>query len=266
MKVRGVEVIHWNPLRRLRRAGFGSSIPLGGRINNFGDLLGPELVRRLAPADGRGSGRRLLAVGSILHFAQDGDVVWGTGINGKVPAEFFVAKDLEVHAVRGPRTAAFLEQRGIGSPSVFGDPGLLIPDVLGITRSDRPTYGITTLPNLRDRRLWRGQPGYLDPTTAVTAVAKRLSESELVVTSSLHGIVISEALGVPVAFVLPREESLFKYEDYFEGTGRSLPVVHPSPEAARRNPQFAENLAWTADSLLDAFPTELWRSVQKNGS
>lgn len=44
--------------------------------------------------------------------------------------------------------------------------------------------------------------------------------------SSLHGIILAEAYGVPATrmqyFVSPRDFD-FKHADYYEGTGRSLP-------------------------------------------
>jgi pyruvyltransferase len=258
MKVRGIDVVNWNPPKTLRREGIGSRIPLGGRIDNFGDLLGPYIADALAPRDGQGDGTRLLAVGSILHLAGTGDHIWGTGVNGKVPESEFVAKRLNIHAVRGPRTAQFLESRGFEVPTVYGDPGLIVPGLLGVGRAARSSHSVTVLPNLRDRRSWRAYSGYLSPTTPLRRVVERLAASDLVVTSSLHGIVISESLGVPVAMVRPGEESLFKYEDYFEGTGRGLAPVHDSVEKALARPMFGDPLRWNDRALIASFPSDLW--------
>lgn len=71
--------------------------------------------------------QKLIATGSVLHFAKDGDTVWGSGINGKIPAERNTFSTLDVRAVRGPKTRAFLLERGIAVPEVYGDPGLLTP-------------------------------------------------------------------------------------------------------------------------------------------
>jgi pyruvyltransferase len=258
MKVRGIDVVNWNP-RTLRRAGIGSRLPLGGRINNFGDLLGPYIVDALAPSDGEGNGERLLAVGSILHMSRTGDHIWGTGVNGKVPESEFTSKQLHVHAVRGPRTARFLRSRGFNVPDVYGDPGLVVPHLLGIKRATQPTHPVTILPNLRDRRSWGSFTGYLNPTAPLLSIVQRLAASELVVTSSLHGVVISESLGIPVALVRPGEESLFKYEDYFEGTGRDLAPVHDSVVDALARPTFGAALAWDDSALISSFPSGLWR-------
>jgi pyruvyltransferase len=57
---------------------------------NFGDYLSLKLVERIvggqvAIANNKDddSQPKLLAIGSILILANDGDVVWGTGMNGK---------------------------------------------------------------------------------------------------------------------------------------------------------------------------------------
>ena len=80
--VAGVDVAAWNPVRSTGRWGRRS---LRARpLANFGDLLGPLIVRELVtelglrPARER---RRLLAIGSVLHFGRAGDVVWGAGRN-----------------------------------------------------------------------------------------------------------------------------------------------------------------------------------------
>ena len=48
--------------------------------------------------------RRLLAVGSILHLARDNDVVWGSGVHGKIVVRRHQFKQLDAREVRGPLT------------------------------------------------------------------------------------------------------------------------------------------------------------------
>lgn len=258
--IRGVEVVHWNPRLRIgveRLAPRGWPLPV--RTNNFGDMLGPAVVERLAPpdvAEAPVGPQRLLAVGSILQFARDGDVVWGSGINGKLTADdSLTARRLDVRAVRGPLTAAALQRRGIPAPDVYGDPGLLAPALLGIPRHE-PTIPVTSVPNLRELHAWRGRPGLLNPRSPYATVIETIARSALVVASSLHAIVIADALGVPVSPVRPQHEALFKYEDYYEGTGRRLPAMAPSFGQALATA--APPLEWSDTALLSAFPADLW--------
>jgi pyruvyltransferase len=105
-----VRIYAWNPRRswlppRIARSRLARWVPVGRRINNFGDLLGPLVVERvLAQRRLTGHpGRRdctLFSIGSVLHNAQDGDVVWGAGINGKMPLDLYAFDSLDVRAVR----------------------------------------------------------------------------------------------------------------------------------------------------------------------
>lgn len=266
---RDVEIVHWNPrrngLRLLHR------LPVGPRVGNFGDLLGPLVTRAMlaataTPRTRRPAGpRRLLTVGSILHLARDGDTVWGSGVNGKEPVEAHRARRLDVRAVRGPRTAAWLEEHlGLAVPRVYGDPALLLPLLVPeLLDADRTTR-LSVVPNLHDVARYAGHPDLVDPRGDPLQVVRRIARSEAVVTSSLHGLVVAEAYGVPVALVRPGAEPDFKYLDYAGGTGRDALRVFDDVVSATR---FATGSAsarepalvdWDPAPLLAAFPVDLW--------
>jgi pyruvyltransferase len=259
--VSGIDIVRWNPPRRLTRRRIGRWLPRFGSTNNFGDMLGPVAASHLAPrsvvAPQR---RRLVVVGSIMHFALDGDVVWGAGVNGKVPLDQIRARDLDVRAVRGPLTATTLRTLGISVPDVFGDPGLLVAKQLGIRRAPEPATGVVSLPNLRDASDWTKRDGYVNPCAPYREVIEAIAGAERVVTSSLHGLIIAESIGVPVSLVKSREEPSFKYEDYFEGTGRGLSVLHASYEAAY-DARPTDPLVWDEAALVASFPDDLWRGT-----
>lgn len=261
-EVRGIEVVHWNPLRARISGPLGRILPKRP-VNNFGDVLSPLVVERLAlTREFAPVPRRLLAIGSILHFAADGDVVWGTGINGKIPLDEVRARRLDVRAVRGPLTASWLRSMGVEVPGVYGDPGLLAPSLLKIKRSPRPLRGVTIVPNLYDIPRWRRAKGFLDPRNDIETVVRSIAESERVVASSLHGLVIADALGIPASLLQAAREPLFKYEDYYEGTGRRLPHVSSSLEEALDNP--APPLDTDLEALTNAFPADLWGVEHKS--
>ena len=263
-----MEVVHWNPVRP-RRSGLLGRLTGRHPVNNFGDLLGPLIVRELVERaglrfDGAGGGRRLLAVGSILHFAQPGDVVWGTGVNGKkVDLERSYA-GLDVRAVRGPITADFLRRHGVQVPDIYGDPGLLVGSLWtrDELRGDRPIVPVSVVPNFHDFKAHcadlAGRVQVISPQLPVLEVLSRIAASEYVVGSSLHGVIVAESLGIPARFVRSGVEPEIKYRDYYEGTGRSTFTLAASVEDALAIGP-GEPPEWHPDPLLAAFPLDLWQ-------
>ncbi|CAM4359374.1 hypothetical protein BOTU111921_25365 [Bordetella tumbae] len=254
-------------------------VPNRPNASNFGDELGPMIVRALlaqhgkhhlqvidAPAAGRS---KLLSVGSIIHNARKGDVIWGAGINGKVwPIHVNGKIGIVATAVRGPLTREVLKTRGITCPEVYGDPGLLFPRLFAAEleqaiekrRSAGPTGGIVYIPNLNDERLM--STGHLALTADIRSVspgmtpwdvAAEIAVADLVLASSLHGIVLAEALGTPVRPIASLFEPAFKYMDYFLGTGRPSAAFSTSIPQALQSPDLPAPV-FDADALMTAFP------------
>jgi pyruvyltransferase len=233
---------------------------------NFGDYLSSVIVTKMAALRGcfldeeRPSEARLLAIGSILHFARDGDMVWGSGVNGKVPVERHRFTSLDVRAVRGPLTRNFLRRRGIEAPEIFGDPGILVADLLK-NRFPRPKERgseVVFVPNLHDLDRMRDWENVVSPLDPWWSVIRRISEAGHVISTSLHGLVVADAFGVPCTYLrLSEEEKLFKYEDYVLGVGRKrLRVTYSREEAIRATP--LDPPAPDIAKLKASFPYDLW--------
>lgn len=235
-------------------------------MNNFGDLLGPMIVDRmkerlgLAGAPARRDAR-LLAVGSILRMADDGDVIWGVGVNGKSLDEPYRFTDLDVRAVRGPLTRDFLVAKGIEVPAIFGDPGLLVGRLW--SREDcaagHQVRPVSIVPNFHDypaaRRRYKDL--VIDPRAPIWDVIGRIAASEFVVGSSLHGVVVAESMGIAARLLRSEAEPEFKYRDYYLGTGRSS--FQPAADLTDAVAQGGERPPdWDPQPLLAAFPADLW--------
>jgi pyruvyltransferase len=252
--VRGVPVVRWDPVRR------GPSGPR--RVGNFGDLLGPLIVRALVggvPVVGPRRAR-LVAVGSILHLSRPGDVVWGAGVNGKMPLRLVDPARLDVRTVRGPLTRAVLEGLGVPVGPALGDPGLLVSDVfpdLPDRAVRRPRRDVTIIPNLNDRSAFRDDPRSVDPTAPVSEVVRAVAESRVVVASSLHALVVADALGVDARPLASIAEHPFKYADHYAGTGRpgALPARDVPAALMSDGPGPA---VVDLDALRACFPHDLW--------
>lgn len=249
-------------------------------LRNFGDDISPLIVARLLARHGRPDvdvvqaekGRaKLLAVGSVLQYARDGDVVWGSGINGKSWPRLLTAETrLDVRSVRGPLTEEALVRSGIACPSIHGDPGLLVPELFAGEIAARakavksiPSAAVVYMPNLNDERFGNEDAArrdrrvhYVSPSDDPFRVAAIISQAALVIGSSLHALVFADALGVPCRPVLSRFEPLFKYLDYFEGTGRTnVRFSHDIDEALLARDLPPPRLDRKA--VLDAFPSDL---------
>ena len=245
-----VELIWWKP----RDGGL-----------NFGDVLSEVIVTKilanhgLSLKDQTDRRARLLAVGSVLHFAKDDDVIWGSGVNGKMPEAKHVFGTLDVRAVRGPLTGEFLRKRRIEVPPIYGDPALLLPHLFPHLRP-RPTRPLVVVPNLHDvARLSANGVDHLSPRLGWNTCVEEILRAELVVASSLHGIIVAEAFGIPARYVrFSENENLFKYEDYVLGTGRDKLEPADSIGEAREMGGMPP-IRFDGRRLLDAFPFDLWR-------
>jgi Polysaccharide pyruvyl transferase len=270
-RIGGVHAFQWNPVRETD----GTALLL----NNFGDLLGPlvvELVHAATMPDARleqAPERRVFSVGSVMHFARARDVVWGTGINGKVTnAGVHKDRKLDVRAVRGPLSAAYMTARGIDVPRVYGDPALLLPDLMpelrAWTRVSRtevllaPNFNdLVPAPDEEAPDTWTPDEAagqrLLVPTDPLRSVLRTIAQSRFVVGSSLHAVVIADALGIPARFVVSPNESAFKYRDYLAGTGRPLTrVARTVAEALELGPH--EPPVADLELLMESFPRDVW--------
>ena len=214
------EILWWKPRRKRRQ--------FYRQLYNVGDVLSPWLCSAILATRGlaldplRRPPRRLLAIGSILHLAADGDIVWGSGVNGKVSLEQITARRLDIRAVRGPHSAEILRARlGVEVPDVFGDPGLLTSRFLPIEKE--PRHAVAVVPHFNQRWPRLRWPGHriVSPRLGVEAFCRALCRSRLVVSSSLHGLILAESYGIPAVFWDNGSgEDLLKYRDYYASTGR----------------------------------------------
>jgi pyruvyltransferase len=242
----------------------------GKNVPNFGDDLSSVIVSLLMSKWGRTiedeakKPKELLAIGSIIHLALDNAVLWGSGVNGKIPDDFHLYKNLDARAVRGPYTREWLsEKKGIKAPEVYGDPALLLPKL--DSGRFKPTKELehVFVPNLND--MLEGVKFDLPSNTTVISpmqswhnVVDAIVKAKFVTATSLHGLVIAEAYGIPARYVrLSELENLFKYNDYYAGSGREkfeyATSVHEALEMGGE-----KSIHFDDDRLLKAFPLDLW--------
>lgn len=241
----------------------------GASGSNFGDALSPLIVhllsgrpligRNLQPYNGK---PRLLALGTILERAHDGDTIWGSGCrNGELAAH-----TLDVRAVRGPLTRDYLLERGIDCPECYGDPAMLMPWLYRPEVEPRYDVGIIRHYNDLSRPLASADLSFreIDVTADPLRVVDEICACRTIVSSSLHGLILAEAYGIPACWLHPEAASWhypepeMKYHDYFLATGRQVCAltcgrsfdVTAAVEQARATPR----RALKPQPLLASFP------------
>lgn len=113
------------------------------------------------------------------------------------------------------------------------------------------------MPNYNDLPQYVRSSRVLDPRRPLDECLRAIGSSRLVVGSSLHGIIVAEALGVPARLVRSTTEPEFKYADHYLGTGRAGWTAAESVEEAIRMGG-EPPMEWPGAALMEAFPTDLW--------
>lgn len=235
---------------------------------NFGDDLSPMIVSRIIGKQvdvcSRETSPKLLALGSIIHFANNDDILWGTGVNGKIRHK--VQKgvhSLDVRAVRGPRSRKVLIRHGIDCPEIYGDPALLLPDLFPEYKA-QGGEGVKIICHYHDhQKMLKMGLDFIPAWQSVEDVIAEICRADMVVSSSLHGVIVAEALGIPAVYLrISRREHLLKYKDYYEGTGRKLKFARSVKKALKIGGNGLPN--FDAEALIAAFPGELFADRKDN--
>ena len=188
---------------------------------NFGDLLSPWLIEKMTgiPAGKpRPGGPSYVSIGSVIKRALPGSLVWGTGMFGQ-EAETELQPDATYLAVRGPLTRARLLSHGMSCPEVYGDPALLAP--LYYHPEVKKTHEIGVIVRWSERKWQKVEPGpgvrLIDfGTDKIEETIDAILSCKRVVTSSLHGLIVADAYGIPSAWLAsttPKGRD-FKFHDY----------------------------------------------------
>lgn len=203
----------------------------GKQKENYGDLLGKYLVEKI-------SNKKVVwvkpskfsifnwfspiyvTVGSILSHVTDNCVVWGSGIISKE----YPIKSAVFLAVRGPQTRKYLMGQGYVVPEIYGDPALLLPEYFNPPVKKKYNYGI--VPHYNDMKLvknWFSDKENIHiidmMTNDIETKTLEFLACEKIVSSSLHGIIIAHAYGIPAVWQ-KFSSNVFgddiKYQDYLE--------------------------------------------------
>jgi pyruvyltransferase len=244
--------------------------PKDGSVN-MGDYLSRVIVSEVLSLRDReivekiDKSKRLFAIGSVLHFAKTGETVWGAGINWKINPKEHKFGNLDVRAVRGPLTRDYLIHRGIDVPEVYGDPALLTPLFLPaklLCASDYATEPYLVVPHMNEPpdKFNSFKEKIISPKCKPAEFIAQMLRAKLIISSSLHGIILAEAYGIPAVYLdMGNGEAIGKYDDYYQGTGRTTyRTVRTVGEGIEVGGNATFDLESIQSRLLKAFPWGHW--------
>ena len=203
----------------------------------------------------------LYTIGSLILLGHQDAVVWGSGILISEPEGFQWKRNkyrkLDIRCVRGPETKRRLAENGFDvSKCVFGDPGVLMPLIYHPRELPKREYSVIV--HMSSTKHFDNQIDILTDDWRKTI--DQIYNSKLIISSSLHGIILAEAYGIP-AILLDEMEfpDLFKYNDYYYSTGRTeYPICKDIKEALSLPVPKIPDLSQLQKNLLESFPVDLW--------
>lgn len=249
-------------------------------VKNWGDDFNPWLFQKLTGQNPlycpHRSIPKLHMAGSILQLAGPFDSCWGSGFITDIrtsPPELRHA-----YALRGLLSAQILESAGIEPPSAFGDPGLLPARLIPVNFTKH--YSIAVIPHYADQELalsfcHEAKVELIPVSLGIETFVQKIAAAEMVFSSSLHGIICAESLGISVNWVQFSNNLIgghFKFHDYLSGTSRDYKNVYPLDARTDRNffkkkgtfPPLSNDALFKCQSdLLRSFPYKIKKCLQK---
>lgn len=197
---------------------------------NFGDLLTPLLMAHFVdlPVTHTNLGEAdMIGVGSLLHSVPSGwrGVIAGSGklFDREEPN----TAHANILGLRGPLSA-----RGRRGDLAIGDPGLLANELVQVPGR---VYDIGIVPHWSDNELQhrftglKGSGGKLAsriiirPEEDPLEVIRKIGMCHKIVSSSLHGIILADAFGIPRRIEhtsrFDKEGGMFKFRDHNAAVG-----------------------------------------------
>lgn len=205
---------------------------------NFGDALNPYLFSQF-------SSKKVVAwknifplksmnvyvfIGSILDdLSITNSVICGAGFRNENAA---IGKiNPRVLFVRGPKTREILLKNNIKCPERYCDPALLLPHFYMPQVDKKYKYGIIAhyidSDELNTIKII-GDESYVTISVkeSIECFIRKVCECEYILSSSLHGLIVANAYGIPSSWISLSEKidgGDFKFLDYYASMGNEIP-------------------------------------------
>lgn len=246
----------------------------GGKTN-FGDVLTPKILNSygIETVDARSpSDADLIGIGSIIHHVKGmrNGIIWS-------PGSMYDRKRIDVGnnkvvAIRGKLT---LKRMNIKNKDdiILGDAGLLVRNLVKVIPEKKYRLGI--IPHYVDKSFVKSSfkeiPSdviVIDILAPTHAVIHQILQSEVVVSSSLHGLIAADSLKVSNRHVTFNGSKLiggngFKYKDYYSVFDLGRTSV--SPKDVGKSTTFEEMISWCKQYYrgnIDKIISDLEKSIE----
>lgn len=243
---------------------------------NLGDDMNPILVEYISGSKCKQVFNKntsshspiYLVIGTVLHWADENTVVWGAGFGSDDAC--VKSKPLDICAVRGPLTRKRLAETGIQAPEIYGDPALLFSKFYNPAQIEK--YDIGFIPHYSDARhplvtsilAQSNNVRFIDVTNSVNTVIDQINQCKVILSSSLHGVIVAHTYGIRALHISFEESTMqkwFKFHDYFQSVGLnnySGPVVINKSTTIGELEKLAnlepKGIEFDTTKLLDACP------------
>lgn len=187
---------------------------------NFGDILTPKILEYFRVPFEYSDDYNLISTGSIAKKAQDGTIVLGSGMLSSIED---LCPTADWRFVRGPLTRKRIIELGGSCPEIYGDPALLLPLMVS---ENKKTYDVILIPHYTEYQIVEKKYPKIPKIHLLNSdplsIAKSITKARKVISSSLHGIIVAHAFGIPAArveFGGRIKGNGFKFNDYYSSIG-----------------------------------------------
>jgi pyruvyltransferase len=182
----------------------------------------------------------IIGIGSIIKWGKEVDaskqIIVGSGFISEqhVP---YAHQPLKIISVRGPKTRAKYLEYGLKCPAIYGDLGLLTRYVIPPPITCNKKFKIGFIPHYYDKKTPLILKVKENPDWTVINIrqaytpkrfVKQIHECEYILSSSLHGIIISDSYGIPAYHIELSDKIIggqWKFKDYYESVKRPYGTI-----------------------------------------
>lgn len=175
----------------------------------------------------------LVFIGSLIGYANNNYKninIFGSGIrtaNDRIKKK----TKMKIYSVRGPLTKQYLEKFNYNVNNIYGDPALLLPNFYNPNKILLCKNKIGVVGHLTNFHEYNNIPDnyiMINPTWKWNKVVDYIYSCNIILSSSLHGLIIADAYNIPNIWLdeFPLNEGHFKFKDYFLSQNRKYENIN----------------------------------------